>query len=131
MVFLDSCIVIYLVEKHPQYFARLVAQVQKNAQARFVVSSLTALEVLVKPCKEQNDDLMARYQMFLERFQVKGFDDSVLFKVVDFCVKGLKTPDAIHVACAQQLQCDKFWTNDNRLSNLLPHWVVNVCELND
>lgn len=130
-VYLDSCIVIYLVEKHPQYFARLVAQVQKNVQARFVVSSLTALEVLVKPCKEQNDELIARYQLFLERFQVKGIDDQVLFKAVDFRVKGLKTPDAIHVACAQQLQCDQFWTNDNRLANVLSQWAVNVCEPHD
>ena len=50
-IYLDSCIVIYLVEKHPQYFEELVNKIKLNAQARFVVSSLTALEVLAKPRK--------------------------------------------------------------------------------
>jgi predicted nucleic acid-binding protein len=96
-----------------------------------VVSSLTALEVLVKPRKDQNNDLLARYQVFLEQFQVKGIDDQVLLKAVDYRVSGLKTPDAIHLACAQHLQCDQFWTNDYRLANLLPNWAVNVCETNE
>jgi len=130
-IYLDSCIVIYLVEKHPQYFARLVEKIQQNAQAWFVVSSLTALEVLVKPRKDKNDSLLARYQVLLEQFQVKGIDDQVLLKAIDYRVSGLKTPDAIHVACAQYLECDQFWTKDNRLANLTPNWIVNVCEPND
>lgn len=127
-IYLDSCVVIYLIEKHPLYYARLVDQIQQNTQAQFVVSSLTALEVLLKPRKEQNDALIARYQMFLERFQVNGLDDQVLLKAIDYRVMGLKTPDAIHAACAKHLHCDQFWTNDNRLANLLPNWAVNVCE---
>lgn len=127
-IYLDSCVVIYLVEKHPQYYARLVDLIQQNSQARFLVSSLGALEVLVKPRKVKNVDLIARYQVFLERFQVKGLDDQVLLKAIDYRVMGLKTPDAIHVACAKHFQCDQFWTNDNRLANLLPNWAVNVCE---
>ena len=126
-IYLDSCIVIYLVEKHPQYFEELVNKIKLNAQARFVVSSLTALEVLAKPRKQQHDDLLARYQLFLDQFQVNGIDDQVLLKAIDFRVLGLKTPDAIHVACAQHLECDQFWTNDNRLVNLIPGWTVNVC----
>jgi predicted nucleic acid-binding protein len=126
-IYLDSCIVIYLVEKHPQYFAELVNKIKLNAQARFVVSSLTALEVLAKPRKEQNVDLLSRYQVFLEQFQINGIDDQVLLKAIDFRVQGLKTPDAIHVACAQHIKCDQFWTNDNRLVNLIPGWTVNVC----
>lgn len=71
-IYLDSCIVIYLVEKHPDYYEKLMQKIQKNAQARFVVSSLTALEVMVKPKREQDASLIARYQIFLEQFQVEG-----------------------------------------------------------
>ena len=65
IIYLDSCLVIYLVEKHPDYYTTVVHNIQQNAQAYFVVSSLTALEVLVKPQKEQDADLLTRYQMFL------------------------------------------------------------------
>ncbi len=29
---------------------------------------------------------------------------------------GLKTPDALHLACAQHHRCDALWTNDDRLA---------------
>ncbi|WIG54259.1 MAG: hypothetical protein OJF61_000045 [Rhodanobacteraceae bacterium] len=29
---------------------------------------------------------------------------------------GLKTPDALHLACAQHHRCEALWTNDNRLA---------------
>ena len=29
---------------------------------------------------------------------------------------GLKTPDAVHLACAQHHGCDALWTNDDRLA---------------
>jgi predicted nucleic acid-binding protein len=29
---------------------------------------------------------------------------------------GLKTPDALHLACAQYHRCDALWTNDDRLA---------------
>ena len=82
-IYLDSCIVIYLVEKHPDYFDKLMRRIQENAKTRFVVSSLTALEVMVKPKKEQNHSLISRYQTFLDQFQVAGISDLVLIKAID------------------------------------------------
>jgi uncharacterized protein len=29
---------------------------------------------------------------------------------------GVKTPDALHLACAQYHRCEALWTNDDRLS---------------
>jgi uncharacterized protein len=29
---------------------------------------------------------------------------------------GMKTPDALHLACAQYHRCDALWTNDDRLA---------------
>ena len=127
-IYLDSCIVIYLVEKHPDYFDKLMRRIQENAKNRFVVSSLTALEVMVKPKKEQNQSLIARYQTFLDQFQVTGISDQELIKAKEYRVSGLKTPDAIHLACAKQLNCDQFWTNDTRLAKVAANWTVNVCE---
>lgn len=33
---------------------------------------------------------------------------------------GLRTPDALHVACAEHLRCDELWTNDDRLAQAAP-----------
>lgn len=107
-IYLDSCIVIYLVEKHPDYYGKLMQKIQKNSQAKFVVSSLTALEIMVKPKREQDASLIARYQTFLDQFQVSGIDDHVLLRAINYRVSGLKTPDAIHLACAKQLRCEQF-----------------------
>ena len=30
---------------------------------------------------------------------------------------GLRTPDALHLACAQHHGCDALWTNDDRLAS--------------
>lgn len=127
-IYLDSCIVIYLVEKHPEYFEKLMQRIQANVHARFLVSSLTALEVMVKPKKDQNQSLIAHYQTFLDQFQVAGISDQVLHKAIDYRVLGLKTPDAIHLACATQLGCDQFWTNDTRLAKVAANWTINACE---
>ena len=29
---------------------------------------------------------------------------------------GLRTPDALHLACARRHRCDALWTNDHRLN---------------
>ena len=30
---------------------------------------------------------------------------------------GLRTPDALHLACAQHHRCEALWTNDDRLAS--------------
>ncbi len=126
-IYLDSCLVIYLVEKHPEYYPKLLQKIEQHADSNFVVSSLTALEVMVKPKKDNNAELIARYQSFLDQFQVAGINDSVMLSAIDYRLVGIKTPDAIHLACANHLGCDQFWTNDNRLAQVDKDWIVNVC----
>jgi predicted nucleic acid-binding protein len=33
-------------------------------------------------------------------------------------VHGIKTPDALHLACALHHGCTEFWTNDDRLTKV-------------
>ncbi|MDM8547569.1 PIN domain-containing protein [Candidatus Venteria ishoeyi] len=40
----------------------------------------------------------------------------------------LKTPDALHLACAQHHQCHALWTNDDRLINITHDLSINVID---
>ncbi len=126
-IYLDSCLVIYLVEKHEHFYEKVIQQVNLYPMAEFIVSSLTALEVLAKPTKDQDTGLIIRYQTFLNQFQTDGLNDAVMLDAIKYRASGLKTPDALHVAFAKRYQCDQFWTNDDRLSRSLAGWTLNVC----
>lgn len=126
-IYLDSCLVIYLVEKHERFYEKVIQQVNLYPMAEFIVSSLTALEVLAKPTKDQDTGLIIRYQTFLNQFQTDGLNDAVMLDAIKYRASGLKTPDALHVAFAKRYQCDQFWTNDDRLSRSLAGWTLNVC----
>jgi uncharacterized protein len=39
---------------------------------------------------------------------------------------GLKTPDALHLACAEVSGCQEFWTNDDRLSRAAAGLSLNL-----
>lgn len=126
-IYLDSCLVIYLVEKHEHFYEKVIQQISLYPMAEFVVSSLTALEVLAKPTKDQDTLLINRYQAFLNQFQTDGMNDTVMLEAIKHRASGLKTPDALHVAFAKYHKCDQFWTNDGRLAKTLTGWTFNIC----
>ena len=39
---------------------------------------------------------------------------------------GLRTPDALHLACAQHHGCDALWTNDDRLAQASHGLAFNI-----
>jgi len=39
---------------------------------------------------------------------------------------GLRTPDALHLSCAQYHRCDELWTNDGRFSRASGGLARNV-----
>ncbi|WP_437315765.1 type II toxin-antitoxin system VapC family toxin [Sorangium sp. So ce385] len=39
---------------------------------------------------------------------------------------GLKTPDALHAACATHHSCDRLWTNDDRFRQLSSRIAVRI-----
>ncbi len=54
MIYLDSCIVIYLVEKHPVYYTPLEARFSQHLKEGFAMSPLVLLECLVHPLKHND-----------------------------------------------------------------------------
>lgn len=126
LVYLDSSIVIYLVERHPLYAAP-IERALAGSSALPATSPLTRLEVLVKPLQEDRRDLVDLYSRFLSATRLLPIDretfERALHLRVDF---RLRTADALHLAVAHQSGCEAFWTNDNRLAAAAGGLNVNI-----
>lgn len=115
LIYLDACILIYLVERHPEFGARVERALDVSA-ARFAISPLVKLECLVQPMR--NGDLVRQrhFEAALAELQLLPMPESVYFAAAQLRARfNLRTPDALHLACAQAHGCDALWTNDDRL----------------
>lgn len=64
---IDASVVIYYVEAHPEFvvFADPIFDAARDGECELITSSLTLLEVLVKPYKAKNDGLAWRFETLL------------------------------------------------------------------
>ena len=119
-VFLDSCIVIYLIQA-PDPIRNLVrdalAPPGKTAP-QVCISALTRLEYRVWPLRQGATQLLAEFDRFFSsrdlrraRLTATVFDLATELRAV----YNAKTPDALHLAAAINWGCDEFWTNDRRI----------------
>jgi len=119
MIYLDSCIVIYLVEKHPEFYPRLDEKFREHAQIGLAVSPLVILECLVGPLKREDDALKARFERFFAAVTALPQDEVVFRKAAELRARfGIKTPDALHLSTAEHYGCTQLWTNDDRLAGV-------------
>lgn len=120
-VYLDSCIVIYLVEGVEPWRSRIRSCFMPPNLSRISIgfSDLTRLETRLGP-KRRHDWLTL--QRFDEFFAAPGFqrielDTTVFDLATDLrATHHLKTADALHLAAAITAGCDEFWTNDTHLN---------------
>lgn len=110
ILFFDASALIYRFEGVPAFQSAAVALVaeltQAHPEARPAVSRLSLLECRVKPLRDKNRPLLARYKHFfaapgLRIVDLEGW-------VIDRATRlraggGLKTPDALQAACALSL----------------------------
>ncbi len=95
-----------------------------------MVSGLVRIEVRVRPIRENNRDLLDRYDAFLdtEPLIVARIDDAVLERATQLRARHrFKTPDAIHLATAIEHRADVFLTGDRQLQRC-PGVRVEVVE---
>jgi predicted nucleic acid-binding protein len=127
-IYLDACIIIYIVEKHPVYSSKIENLMNSLPSSEFCYSPLARLECLVMPLRTNDFQLQKLYELFFYAQTVLAmppviFDQAAKLRA-DFA--GLKTPDALHIATAVYHNCDEFWTNDNRLDKIEPNLVKNI-----
>jgi predicted nucleic acid-binding protein len=116
-IYLDTAIVIYLVEEKAPFFEK-VAKRLEDTGLELLASEMGRLESRVKPLRDQDDSLLAIYDEFFVNRINKVLD--ITREVIDTATElrakyNFKTPDAIHLAAAIASACDVFYTNDHRL----------------
>jgi predicted nucleic acid-binding protein len=118
LIYLDACLIIYLVEEHPRWGAPVARAMIQEPEARFGASPLTKCECLVAPYKRSDPVLRRAYLEFFDRLVPLPMPDEVYIQAAELRARfGLKTPDALHLACAQHNRCVALWTNDDRLAH--------------
>jgi predicted nucleic acid-binding protein len=125
MIYLDTCIVIYLVERHPDYFPQL-----KSLLADMVapaISPLVEMEALIHPLRNKDSRLIEAYQSFFDCCTILDMPKDVYLQAAIIRANHpIKTPDALHLATANWHECLSLWTNDERLARITPSIAHNV-----
>jgi len=128
LIYLDACIIIYIVEKHPIYSSSIEDLIRNLNDAELCYAPLARMECLVMPFRTKDSQLKKLYEEFFNTqkilsLPIEVFDEAARLRS-EFTV--LKTPDALHLATALHHNCDEFWTNDNRLEQIAPNIVKNI-----
>jgi predicted nucleic acid-binding protein len=123
IVYVDTAIVIYSIEKFPDYFPLLEPMWKQlqTSQIQVITSELTLLETLVMPLRNANTALVNRYEAMLLSSEISliPINQTILKAAASIrSTTNLKTPDAIHAATAINLGCTIFLTNDAGLRNV-------------
>lgn len=126
-VYLDSCIVIYLLEEHPKFSPIIRNTFKASENKTFCISPLVELECLVGPLRTQNKLLIQRYESFFQYQTILEISPLAYRLAAELRARyRLKTPDALHLAIAHDCSCAEIWTNDNRLNKAAMTQTVNL-----
>ena len=134
-VFLDTAPLIYFIEGHSAYQLILSRLFDFNDKGgfSFVTSSVTLLEVLVKPLREGQKAIAEQYRDILTTapgIEIFDVTTDIAEQAAQLRAKyNVRTPDAIQLATCIELGADYFLTNDNRLKAVGETKVVAVGEL--
>ncbi len=117
-VYLDASAIIYLVEAESPFHAAAVQSVGRFRDApesRVLTSRLSCLECRVKPIRDGDAILGAKYDSFFQqrRLVVSEVTPTVIERATQVRARDrFKTPDAIHIATAIEENADVFLTGD-------------------
>lgn len=116
LIYLDACLMIYLVEHHPRWGEAVADAIAQAEEACFGISPLVKCECLVGPIKRGDPVLQRAFIGLFGQLAALEMPEPVYLQAAQLRGHfGLKTPDALHLACAQHHGCDALWTNDDRL----------------
>ena len=134
-VFLDTAPLIYFIEGNSNYQPILSRLFDLNDKGSFsfITSSVTLLEVLVKPLRERQTNIAKQYRDIpttapgIELFDVTS---AIAEQAAQLRAKyNLRTPDAIQLATCIEIGADYFLSNDNKLKVVNEATIVTVGEL--
>jgi predicted nucleic acid-binding protein len=121
LIYFDSVILIYLFDHSGSFNGRALARLTtlQAAGDQIAVSDLTRLECRVLPVKLGDATKLVVYDSFFARSDVHlvpmpaaVYDQATLIRATH----NFKLADSLHLASAANAGCDRFLTNDTRLS---------------
>lgn len=128
----DASVVIYYVEAHPEFvvLADPIFDAAREGERELITSSLTLLEVLVKPCRAENEGLAWRFEALLTQspgLMLVDLDRDQLRVAAKLRARyGVRTPDALQLAAALSAGCSSFVTNDRKIPSVPGLSVVQL-----
>ena len=121
---LDTMVFIYHFENNPQYkeiTTRLLSSIELG-EMQGVTSSITLLELLVKPLQIDDLDIVENYRYVLTTFpnlRLCELSVEIAVKAAELRAKyRISTPDAIQIATAIVEESNQFITNDQSLTKI-------------
>ena len=121
LTYFDSVIVIYLIDHTGTFQARATKRLASSMALgdQFAVSDLTRLECRVRPIALGDQIKLAGFDAFFARPDIQRvslttavYDKATIVRAT--C--NFKLGDSLHLAAAIEAGCDRFLTNDHRLS---------------
>jgi predicted nucleic acid-binding protein len=135
IIFLDANIVIYQVEAVPQFrdsvLTSLTDILAEHPGGSFSVSRLSLLECLVKPVRERNMPLIARYRSFFSAsdLTIVEIDPRVIDRALTLRAgSGLRTPDSIQAASALTLTGPHLFVTGDRAFSKVPELNCHIIQ---
>lgn len=134
-LYIDAAPLIYYVEENLGYIARIDAVIQLVDRGTVMAFSSVILlpEVLSYPLKLQRADLEKAYRDALTgspNFELIPVSRAIAERATELRARhNLRTPDALHVATALEVQCDAFLTNDLGLKRVTELSILVLDEL--
>jgi predicted nucleic acid-binding protein len=127
LIYVDACLVIYLGERHPRWGEPVARAMAAASEARFGISPLVKCECLVGVLRRGDPVLERAYDELFDRFAPLAMPEPVYLQAARLRAHfGLRTPDALHLACAQHHRCAALWTNDDRLTHASHGLAANI-----
>jgi hypothetical protein len=127
LIYLDACLLIYLAERHARWGGPVADAMTRAGEARFGISPLVKCECLVGPIKRGDPVLERTYIELFEVFVSLAMPEPVYLQAAQLRARfTLRTPDALHLVCAQHHRCEALWTNDDRLAQASHGLASNV-----
>lgn len=121
MVFLDTSIVVYYVERTPGWGSKASSRLAllRAAGETLALTELVRMECLVGPVKRADDALLGDFTSFFAapHVAVLSISAAVALRAATIRAKhGFQPMDSIHLAAAVEHGCVSFLTNDLRLT---------------
>ncbi len=131
-IFIDTAPWIYLIEGEENFAVAVEKQLNQwiTAEENLTTSTLTLLELLVVPKRQENKQLVRKYRaLLLDILSEPLIPLSEAISEIAAQIRGengFKTPDAIQLATALYSGADIFYTNDKRLSKFPDIKIITI-----